>query len=60
MQHQGIPFCLGRPFDLSGMGGPDSSYSTACLALRIIIIIIIIITSTTTITSCNWFVSQWQ
>ena len=29
LEDQGISFCLGRHLDLSGMGGPTSSYATA-------------------------------
>ena len=36
LQNQAIPFCLGHHLDLSGMGGPNSSYGTASTALRII------------------------
>jgi hypothetical protein len=36
LEDQFIPFCLGHHLDLSGMGGPTSSYATASIALRII------------------------
>jgi hypothetical protein len=36
LEDKGIPFSLGHHLDLSGMGGPTSSYATTSTALRII------------------------
>jgi len=35
LEDQGVFLCLGSTFDLSGMGGPTSSYATAGIVLRV-------------------------
>jgi hypothetical protein len=35
LEDQGIPLCLVRPLNLSGMGDPTNSYATAGIALRV-------------------------